>query len=326
MNSLEPKVAVVMAVYNGVDFLDRSIRSLIAQTMESWELICVDDGSTDTSVELIRRYADDDSRIRVVCQQNAGPPRARMAGYRAARSRYVFVLDQDDYLDRDCLGSLLEAAERTGADNVICDWLVEDERGKFVSFYSERGYVPGQELKPIEAFAATFPWHIHGICFWQRDLVDRVAVREEYAINNYDSDELLSRIMFLESRKIVVGAGKYFHVRNTGSMTHRPSIRALASLQTNERLLDEAIARGLSEDVQWRILLFQRNTLANRIRTTIGGRASLQTEEYDEAMGRIGKYHARLEERFLKHPTRRVDALLIVWKLRVFRWRCLLTG
>jgi glycosyltransferase involved in cell wall biosynthesis len=88
-----PKVTVVMPVYNGERFLRESLDSVCAQTFQDFEVLCVDDGSTDNSAAVLEQYAE---RIRVVRQKNSGQSAARNAGVRLAKGQYIAFLDQDD--------------------------------------------------------------------------------------------------------------------------------------------------------------------------------------------------------------------------------------
>ena len=85
MNNIDVKVSVVMPIYNAYDYLRPAIDSIICQTLGEIELICVDDGSTDQSLDIIRQYQKKDARIRIVTQTNAGPAVARNNGIRRAR-------------------------------------------------------------------------------------------------------------------------------------------------------------------------------------------------------------------------------------------------
>lgn len=112
-----PKVTVIIPVYNVRDHLENCIRSVQAQTLADWELILVNDGSTDGSDAICRTFAGADPRIRVIDQANAGVSAARNAGLDAAAGEYVTFLDGDDAYDEDHLRTLLSLAEETGADS-----------------------------------------------------------------------------------------------------------------------------------------------------------------------------------------------------------------
>ena len=95
---------VIVAVYNAQHTIDRCIQSLMQQTLEAFEVICVDDMSTDKSLEQLARYALADNRIRVVAlSKNRGPAHARNVALSKARGQYVCFLDSDDWMSADAL-------------------------------------------------------------------------------------------------------------------------------------------------------------------------------------------------------------------------------
>ena len=90
-------VSIITPVFNGAGVIWQAIESVQAQTFKDWEMIIVDDCSTDDTTEVVKRYATSDSRIRLICQmENGGPARARNAALRAAEGRYIAFLDSDD--------------------------------------------------------------------------------------------------------------------------------------------------------------------------------------------------------------------------------------
>lgn len=113
------RVSIVAPVFNAAQFLDTCIGSVLAQTLPAWELILVDDGSSDDSVRICERYAHQDARIRLLCQPNSGPSAARNTGVRAACGEFVTFLDADDLLFPDALEALLAAADAHAADMVL---------------------------------------------------------------------------------------------------------------------------------------------------------------------------------------------------------------
>lgn len=99
----EPIVSVVIPVYNTEMWLEECLDSIIRQTLREIEIICVNDGSTDRSSEILRTYAEADSRIRIICQENKGLSEARNTGVRTASGEYLYFMDSDDTLEPDAL-------------------------------------------------------------------------------------------------------------------------------------------------------------------------------------------------------------------------------
>src|SRR3954466_3389537 len=96
LSTAPPTVSVVMPVYNTEAYLADSIGSIFAQTFTDWELICIDDGSNDGSLDVLRHYERADPRVRVITRPNTGPTRARNDGIAVSRGRYIAVMDSDD--------------------------------------------------------------------------------------------------------------------------------------------------------------------------------------------------------------------------------------
>lgn len=116
----KPAVSVVMPVYNCATYLPEALECLAAQDMADFEVIMVDDGSTDGSADVARSVAMRDPRFRYIRQDHAGAGPARNAGMDVARGDYLIFLDGDDRFEPTMLGRLLAAARRTGADVVAC--------------------------------------------------------------------------------------------------------------------------------------------------------------------------------------------------------------
>lgn len=115
------QVTVLMPVYNAERFLDDSIGSLLSQTIKDWKLICIDDGSTDSSLQILRKYEADNERIKVLVQENAGPAVARAKAIEFVDTEYVSILDSDDAYAPDYVELMLKRAEETNADSIVPD-------------------------------------------------------------------------------------------------------------------------------------------------------------------------------------------------------------
>jgi len=117
-----PEVSVVAAVYNVEKYLPKCIESLLAQTYRDFELILVNDGSRDSSPLICRQYAEKDSRILVIDQENGGLSAARNTGIAAAKGKYIQFIDSDDYVEPDLLERCVNKLEETDADMVVFDF------------------------------------------------------------------------------------------------------------------------------------------------------------------------------------------------------------
>lgn len=118
-----PTLSVVIPVYNAEPYLDECLSSALESSFEDLEVICVNDGSTDGSPEILESFARKDPRVSVIHQENQGVGMARNAGIRAARGAFIHLLDADDWVARDAYGPWCALASRHNAD--ICECLYE---------------------------------------------------------------------------------------------------------------------------------------------------------------------------------------------------------
>lgn len=114
-----PDVSVIVPLYNAEQFVAECIDSVLSQTHRNFELICVDDGSIDDTLSIVKARAECDCRIVLINQANAGPGAARNAGLSRARGRYVYCLDADDYLKQTMLAQCVHALDKTNADMAL---------------------------------------------------------------------------------------------------------------------------------------------------------------------------------------------------------------
>ena len=125
-----PKISIIVPVYNGEKYLEKSVDCILSQTLSDLELILVDDGSQDQSGAICDRYAREDRRVRVIHQENQGVSVARNMGIAQACGTYIGFVDADDWIAGDMLEQMLGQAQKTDSDVVMCDaWTVfEDGR------------------------------------------------------------------------------------------------------------------------------------------------------------------------------------------------------
>lgn len=116
------KVSVIVPVYNVEKYLKRCLDQLTNQTLEEIEIICVNDGSKDNSLEILEDYSKKDSRIFVVSQENAGLSAARNTGMNYVKGEYIGFVDSDDWVDLDFYEKLYDAAKRNDCDIAVADF------------------------------------------------------------------------------------------------------------------------------------------------------------------------------------------------------------
>ena len=117
------KISVIIPVYNTGKFLEKCLESVIKQSLKEIEIICVNDGSTDNSLEILQDFAKKDKRIVVVNQKNRGASPTRNKGLKATKGKYIYFIDSDDYLEeRTMLEEIYNKCEENDLDMVVFDY------------------------------------------------------------------------------------------------------------------------------------------------------------------------------------------------------------
>jgi len=112
------QVSVIVPVYNSAQYLSECLESVLSQSFKNFEVICINDGSYDNSLEILKQFQNKDSRIKIIDQENQGVSTARNAGLKIAQGKYVGFVDSDDTIEKDFFGKLYDTAERNNADTV----------------------------------------------------------------------------------------------------------------------------------------------------------------------------------------------------------------
>ena len=141
------KISVIMPIYNAGDYLSRAIGDVLSQTLTDIELICIDDGSTDNSSKIIKKFAAKDKRVKVIRESNSGPSVARNRGLKMADGKYIIFLDADDFYEKNLLSELYETAERDNLDIAVTKFDIYNDSKDSYSLPTEEPhgniFVPG---------------------------------------------------------------------------------------------------------------------------------------------------------------------------------------
>lgn len=148
MQNTLPLVSIITPVYNADQYLNACIESVLNQSYTNWELILVNDGSTDGSLNIIKKHAQLDPRIEYIDKRNEGPSLARQAGTAQAKGKYIQYLDSDDLLLKYALENLVCKAEETNAEIVAAPFYFYYSEGKM----DLSGHLTFQEMTGIEYF------------------------------------------------------------------------------------------------------------------------------------------------------------------------------
>ncbi len=206
-----PKVSVIIPVYNVENYLKQCLDSVVNQTLKDIEIICIDDGSTDNSVNILKEYAAKDDRIKVIHQENKGLGGARNTGIKNAHAPYLFFIDSDDWILVDCLEKLYNKITLVDADICIYglkkyeeqskEYIIDDYFG--LSLYGDciNKLCTYKDIKSsiFERFGAVLKFYNREF-FIKNDLFYEEGVYFEDVVPHVKSIILASTIVFLDER------------------------------------------------------------------------------------------------------------------------------
>lgn len=171
-------VSIIVPCYNVAAYLDQCMESLTGQSMEDIEIICVNDGSSDRTAEILREWRNRDRRVRIIDQKNSGVSAARNSGMEAAAGTYIGFVDPDDMVERNMFQRLFTAAAEKDADVAVCGYHEFCDRGDMDM--PESGWSPSAGFFPeekAERFRRGTPWSRCAGTVWNK-LIRRKLLEE----------------------------------------------------------------------------------------------------------------------------------------------------
>ncbi|MBP5398947.1 MAG: glycosyltransferase [Alphaproteobacteria bacterium] len=218
-----PKVSVITPVYNVEQYLHESLNSIVNQTLREIEIICIDDGSTDNSFEILKEYAAKDNRITILKQKNFHAGVARNAGITVAKGEYLIFLDADDTFEPNMLDEMIKIATKDNSDIVMCNALKnvdgELQEGNFV----REKYIKNNIFSCYEKDTAShifqtiygFPWNK----LIAHSLINKHKLRFSSIDHHNDTSFIMTSIV--AARQISYTPAKYVYYRyRSDSLCH----------------------------------------------------------------------------------------------------------
>ena len=249
----EIKISVILPVYNEELYLKQCLDSICGQSLRDIEIICVDDGSTDSSLDIIRVYEQQDARIKVLMQENQYAGVARNHGMKEAKGKYLLFLDSDDFFELDMFEKLYERAEEDCLDIAFCRYHFYDDCNKremAVDFKKKDSFIPegkrvfsGVELKDAGIFqiAVGWPWDK----LFRREFVQKCG----YFFPDFRSSEdgfFVYMLMARAQRMGMVSENLVFHRRNNlNSLSNTKEADWENGFKMLELIADELDYQGL---------------------------------------------------------------------------------
>jgi glycosyltransferase involved in cell wall biosynthesis len=214
-------VTIIIPVYNTENYLKKCIDSVLEQTDTDWELILVDDESTDNSGKICDEYALKDNRIKVVHQKNSGPAAARQAGLAVAKGEWIMFADSDDWLDKDILKVLKENQMDSQANIVCCTFVNMDEN-------DNKHHIPYFEQEYIDCFTVRdCIYHMHATRYltgspctklFRKSLFEGIDFCKDVTIG--EDYSMIVQLVQKAERVRMLKAELYYRFVRKGSISH----------------------------------------------------------------------------------------------------------
>lgn len=244
-----PAISIICPVYNVASLLKRCVDGIILQTFTDWELILIDDGSTDISGSICDQYATLDHRIKVFHKKNEGVSSARQTGSDRASGEYIIHVDPDDYVESSMLECLYNKAITTNADVVICDFYVDELNGKIRLVHQNLASTRSESV-----LRSLLLRRIHGSC-WNKLVRKSCYVKYEVHFPskiNYCEDQLFwVQLLKHEDIKIVYDPHAYYHyVMNVASITHNYTYKTFEVRIRYIKKLEEILPQNYERELR----------------------------------------------------------------------------
>lgn len=228
-----PKVSIIVPVYNVEKYIEKCIQSILNQTINEIQIIIINDGSTDNSSIIIKKFSKLDTRINYIDKKNEGPGVARNIGIELALGEYIYFLDSDDWIEPTMLENLYNEAVKNNSDLLITGYLIENQFGKTFKIQSPTNYgaiVPKDQF--INLFLELPPF------IWQKLFRNKFVKTCKIKFENESSaeDTMFNIKSFVNAEIISINQGEYIHhIERNNSLTHsfKPNI-----IEVYEKLIE----------------------------------------------------------------------------------------
>lgn len=231
---LQPLVSIIIPVYNLADYLPQCLDSVRGQSYENIQVLLVNDGSTDASLAVCQEYVRRDSRFQLIDKANSGVSDSRNQALDRAEGKYIQFLDGDDWLAPDATGTLVHAAESTGADLVLAHFYrVADER------MAPRGHIKKECVLTRQEFAeemmkapANYYYGVLWNKLYRRSIIDSRRLRFDSQVNW--CEDFLFNLEYIERVRLVSAIPRpiyYYRKRENSLVTSQASLRRTIAMK-----------------------------------------------------------------------------------------------
>ena len=237
-----PRVSVVVPIYNVEDYLAECLDSIAGQTMRDFEVVLVDDGSTDSSHATAEAYAQRDERFRLITQANAGLGAARNAGTAAATGEFLLFVDSDDVIAPNALARLLGVLDRTGSDFATANVQRLSSNGTRQAYFLSRVFTRTRLRTHVTRQRALIADRTAWNKLWRRSFWDVQGYEFPVGVFNEDIPVVVPAHFAARSVDVIAEPLYFWRAREGGAASITQRRLELRALQDRLRAVEHVIA------------------------------------------------------------------------------------
>lgn len=213
---MNPKISIIIPIYNVDKYLEKCLDSILNQTFKDFEVILVNDGSTDNSDIIIDRYSKLDNRLKAIHQKNGGVSHARNVGVKASKGEYIGFVDPDDWIYEDMFMNLYEVAISTNSDIVVCRHYRQVD-GQIINKDEESEYI--KEMNNKDGMKELFKGQLYRFALWNKLFIRHLFDEIEFPEGRIHEDLSTTYKLFSKARKITyTNYSGYVYVKRENSI------------------------------------------------------------------------------------------------------------
>lgn len=274
---MDSRLSIIIPVYNNENYLRPALQSVLAQTYPDFEVLVIDDGSTDGSLAICREFAQKDKRLRVIQKENGGVSSARNRGLEEAAGQYIAFVDGDDCIDPEMYTTMITILQDTGADLVDCRVIKERqymprsyEKGDVevsdhpLEYLSKKGYFIDSSLNKV----------------YRRNFIGHTRFDEGIS---YSEDKLFVTELIFRAKKMALVSNVFYHyIQHGGSLSWQDTAAVWqGNFQVHQQIYQRMLDAGVTGPILESAFRGYARSIIALLRYTIKYR---QEDEYNQVL------------------------------------------
>ena len=242
------KISVIVPVYNVENYVERCIDSILDQTYKNFELIIIDDGSTDGSGSIVDRYVDTDPRVTVIHVQNKGAAAARNLGINKAQGEYISFVDSDDWIENTFLDRLSQLIEKNDADIAWCGYTKVSDSEKHGPDQKSEDLIVENGIDAIDNLYGK--GYLNYVVVWNKIYKSSLFEDIRFVEGMIYEDEIIVADLYFKASKVVGTPVSMYNYRvdnEKSVMSQKYSLKRLEILKALEIRMSRYSERGLTK-------------------------------------------------------------------------------